>query len=101
MSKSTEEIRAEIEAQGELQPGEAGWWQVWGASPRDIEGGDYVLLKTEGGVDEFYVAETYRCANHGMQYGIIVDGVKMTLGALSRITILRPGTKSTLSGSVR
>lgn len=43
-----------INAQGRLEPGEEGYWKVWGASIRDIQRGDLVILKraTEDGKGE-------------------------------------------------
>jgi len=96
--RTTSEVRVEVEAQGPIKKGTQGWWPVWGSSPQDIEPGDYVLV---AGGDEFYVQDTYRAKAAPMRVGVVVDGEAQTIGAMCRITILRPGTKSTLSRSVR
>jgi hypothetical protein len=46
-SESTEPgpLTVALEAQGSLQPGQEGWWKVWGASVRDVQPGDIVMLK--------------------------------------------------------
>jgi hypothetical protein len=89
-------VRAEVEAQGALQPGTEGWWQVWGAVPGDLEPGDYVLMKD----DEFLVQDVF-VAKSPARIGIVVDGERLTLGLLCRVVILRRGTHGTLSRSVR
>lgn len=96
--ETTETVKAVIEAQGVLQPGDEGFWPVWGATPQDIRAGDYVI--TAGG-DEFYVQETYRSNAAPLRVGFVVDGEKESIGALCRIAILRPGTKNTLGDYVR
>ncbi len=97
--KGTDEVRAEIEAQPRLQPGEPGWWQVWGASVPDIRPGDYVLTK----VEEFYVQDTF--VPEGLRaytsLGLVTDGERSVIGRLCPIVLLRPGTRNTLSDSVR
>ena len=97
-TKTTDEVKAEVDAQPVLEPGTEGWWRVWGASPHSIEPGDYVLCKDGDGVDEFYVQSTYKPKSYPMTFGIVVDGREMTIGALAGpLVILRRGTKNTLA----
>lgn len=91
------EALAQLEAQPVLQPGEAGWWKVWGASPRDIRAGDIVITTSE----TFYVDDVYIAKAAPMRIGIVVDGEHQTIGALCPIVLVRQGTKNTLSESVR
>jgi hypothetical protein len=95
-TRGTDEVRAEIEAQPALQPGESGWWKVWGARARDIRPGDYVLTADE----EFYVQDTF-AAKSIVRLGIVCDGERSTIGMLCPVVILRPGTHHTLSESAR
>lgn len=94
---TTADVKAEINRQTVLQPGESGWWRVWGSSPQDMRAGDYVLMPD----DEFYVQDTYQAKAHPLRYGIVVDGERMTVGALSTVVIFRRGTKNTLSDTCR
>lgn len=97
---STATVRAAIEAQPVLSPGEEGWWKVYGASPRDIQPGDFVLTRddTDGFlVDDVFTSEAWR----GIRTGIVVDGERQSIGTYCPIVLLRRGTKATLAGSVR
>lgn len=89
----TATARAEIDAQPVLHPGTGGWWKVYGATTRSILPGDYVL--TTGG-DEFYVQDTYPREDF-IRVGIIIDGVKSSIGILHPIVLLRKGTRATLA----
>lgn len=89
----TATIRAEIEAQPVLHPGDEGWWKVYGARVRDIRPGDYVLCK-DG--EEFYVQDTYQGLDL-IRPGIVIDGVRSSIGILHPITLLRKGTRATLA----
>jgi hypothetical protein len=95
--KTTTEVRAQIEAQPVLQPGEQGWWKVYGASARDIQPGDYVMTKG----DEFFVQDTYEFSTTGIRIGLVIDGERCTFGFACPLILLRQGTKATLSGSIR
>jgi hypothetical protein len=100
VTATTAQVRADIEAQPRLAAGEEGWWKVYGASPRDIQAGDFVLTRddTDGFlVDDVYVNEAWR----GIRTGIVVDGERQSIGTYCPIVLLRRGTKATLAGSVR
>lgn len=47
-------LTARLDAQGVLQPGEQGWWKVWGASARSIRTGDMLMAKRG---DEYFECE--------------------------------------------
>lgn len=91
---NTAEAVAAYEAQPVLQPGEPGWWEVWGASPQDIRPGDLVLLK---GGDSIFVQDTFLAKAHPIRVGLISDGEKCTLGVLCPIALIRQGTRNTLA----
>ena len=95
------EAIAQFEAQPVLQPGEPGWWKVWGASPRDIRAGDIVIAKTDGRVETFYVENTFLAKTHPIRIGMVVNGEQCTIGVLAPIALVRQGTKNMLSDYVR
>lgn len=95
--RTTAEVRAEIEAQGVLQPGEPGWWEVWGASPQDVRTGDYLLF---GDGEEMYIQYAERASN-GWQVRYQRDGEWYRMGLGCRLVLLRRGTRHTLSDTVR
>lgn len=97
MPTTTAQAQAEFEAQPRLQPGEAGWWKVWGASVRDIRAGDLVLYKRDGVVTFAYIQETYESPAAPLRFGFVEDGVRFSLGALVPVVVVRPGTKNTLA----
>lgn len=86
-------VRAEIEAQPVLHPGDHGWWKVYGATTRDILPGDYVLTKAG---EEFYVQDTYPREDF-IRVGVVIDGVKSSIGILHPIVLLRKGVRATLA----
>lgn len=94
--RTTEQVKPLIEAQPILQPGEAGWWRVYGATPRDIRPGDYVMERD----GEYLVQDTF-IAKSVARVGIVVDGERITLGLLYPIVLLREGIKNTLSEYAR
>lgn len=99
--RTSAEVRATVEAQPRMEPGTFGFWEVWGATPQDIQGGDYVLVKMrDGSVDEFFVQDTFVAKNVARK-GVVVDGERMTLGLLCPIVILREGTRGVLSPTAR
>jgi hypothetical protein len=88
----------EFETQGKLEAGTEGWWQVWGASPHHIKGGDIILTKGSGDdIDTLYVEDTFTAKAAPMRVGIVINGNKETLGALCPIILLRRGTHNTLA----
>ena len=84
---------------GVLQPGTPGYWQVWGASARDVRVGDLVIARWENedgthSLEEYEIAEV----THGFPTRCVAtDGRKFWLGALQRLAVLRQGTHNTLS----
>jgi hypothetical protein len=86
-----------------LQPGEYGMWQVWGACPDDIRPNDLVLF-SDGA--SFTVADTFRprawpCRIGFTTYDVNPDGQRLTVGRLSPVGLMRPGTHHTLGEHVR
>ena len=87
-------------AQAALQPGTAGWWEVWGATPAAIKAGDIVALATPPGeeADIFYVEDVYTAAAAPMRRGLVVNGERVTIGALCTVAgLFRRGTHHTLA----
>jgi hypothetical protein len=100
---NNQELNQELDAQdakGRLQPGEPGWWQVWGASVQDIEPGDAVVEAGTGG-EWFYVQDVFQSNSPWLRLGIVVDGERQTIGIACPIGLMRRGTKNTLAASVR
>ena len=81
-----------LEAQGELQPGDQGYWKVWGARPNDIRVGDIVM--TDGSEDQ--VAEIDRSDIVRVRI-VTTTGDRFSLGALCPVIVLRWGTHNTLA----
>lgn len=102
---NTQELRAELAAQGTLKPGESGWWKVWGASVCDIRPGDAVGFRSDpvdtDSAEWHFVEDTFQAKSWPIRWGIVEDGERYTLGALCPIVLLRKGDRNTLSGSVR
>lgn len=99
-SEASEKAFREFESQGELQPGEEGYWKVWGAMVRHIRPGDLVLSKTNP--DDLSICidlieDVYTPKNYPLHFGVVINGDKFTLGALTAIILLRKGTKNTLA----
>lgn len=104
MNTNSQAALAAFEAQGSLQPGEQGWWKVWGASLADVRAGDLILTAdpdADGGLVPTLVEETFRPAAYPARHGFVADGARFTIGALCPIVLLRQGTHNTLAGSVR
>lgn len=92
-------VHDEIVAQGALKPGEPGWWKIWGASVRDIRPGDAVMDSSEEG---FYLVEDmYLAKSSPLRVGIVVNGERMTIGAMTPVIVMRRSTHNILAESVR
>jgi hypothetical protein len=86
------------------EPGTWGFWEVWGAVPRDLRPGDVLLCKVrdtdETSVD--YVAEVVGLGPSGARLNYVnQDGKTMSIGLLAPVVVVRWGTHGTLSDSVR
>lgn len=92
---NTAELNEVLDAQPRLQPGEEGWWKVWGARPHNVRAGDAVVLDADEGW--LYVQETYEPKTAPMRVGWVVDGERMTYGALAPVVVLRRETHNTLA----
>ena len=118
-----------INTQGRLEPGDEGYWRVWGASVRDIQPGDIVVLRyADGEACEYEVGEyaprearevdgrpntaidDMMARGHtggGISMDQIrprwraTDGELFTVGALQPIGLLRKSTHNVLSGYVK
>ena len=91
-------FEAHAASEARLQPGEQGWWPVWGASLRDVQEGDIIAFKNGDEVETNYVAGLFEAKAAPMRVGLIDQNhSEYTLGALVRIVLWRQGTKNTLS----
>lgn len=96
----TAEAVAQFEGQGALQPGSEGWWKVWGASVRHIRTGDLVATLSEDGereLDWMLIQDRFGAKAAPLRQGFVVDGERVTLGALAPVVVLRRGTHNTLA----
>ena len=88
-----------LDAQGILQPGEQGWWRVYGARAEDILPGDLVMIKD----DEFQVAERAPWGNRWDTLRVrfrTAAGELRTVGMLQPVEVVRRGTHCTLAQSI-
>jgi hypothetical protein len=97
---TSEEAWRQAEAQGELKPGEQGWWKVWGARIIDVRAGDLLLVKdaNTGEVVADLVSEIRPAGGWaGMRLLYTSDGVDRSIGALAPFVLLRQGTHNMLA----
>ena len=105
--KATEPMTAALDAQGALEPGTEGYWQVWGARTQDIQPGDLVMIRYEDtGISEFEVAELAPRGDGDLRDTIrprfrAATGELFHVGALQPVVVMRKGTHHTLAGSVQ
>lgn len=91
----SEEAWAQAQGQGTLQPGEQGWWRVWGANITHVRAGDILLAKGDAPT---LIAERFEAKAAPLRQGFVsAEGERFTMGAMARIEILRPGTHNTLA----
>lgn len=84
----------EIEAQGKLERGQAGWWQVWGASALDIQAGD-VVVDSQGPYEVFAVK------GKGLTtLALDTSEGDIHVGFQANIRVIRKGTENTLAESI-
>lgn len=93
-----------LNEQGVLQPGDSGYWKLWGACVMDIETGDLVMCKgaSGGSFDQFEITEVL-----SPREGYLTDlcrrrfrdaeGEIFSLGMLCPVIVLRKGTHNMLS----
>jgi hypothetical protein len=97
-------IATALDAQGILQPGQEGYWQVWGARASDIRHADLVMVKgRDGQVREYAVAEPAPWGDiRDIAYPRFRDesGELFSVGALQPVVVLRRGTRHTLADSI-
>ena len=96
-----------LDAQGTLQPGTEGWWQVWGARAQDIRPGDMVMMTYTDAPEpiEFQVQEPAPRGDNDLRDVVrprflATDGTHHHIGALQKIVVLRRGTRHTLADSI-
>ena len=114
-----------LEAQGDLKPGDQGYWEVWGARAMDIRPGDLVLMRwsqddeAKRGVHHFAEYEVLEMAPHPPREDGREDlrnscrvrflttsstpdrPVYGSVGMLQVMKLVRPGTHHTLGDYVR
>ena len=79
-----------------LQPGQEGWWKVWGARPLNLRAGDRLVTLEDGELVETNVAAT---EHRTVMVAITTDtGEKTFIGmANPQAAIFRWGTHHTLA----
>lgn len=92
-----------LEAQPALEPGDEGYWKVWGASYRDIRPGDIIACKSgldpEGEVHTYEVADTKEWLPG---VGIVTpEGKEIGIGGLQPLVVFRWNDRNMLADSVR
>jgi hypothetical protein len=102
-------ILASQQETGKLQPGDPGYWQVWGARAADIRPGDLVMMaRGEGDARQFYEFQCAECLPTRPDHLIgdtcqprfrTTDGRVLGVGMVQRIKIVRYGTHNTLADS--
>lgn len=88
---STASAAAHFALQGTLEPGQEGFWKVYGAKVNNIREGDLILTQGEEGEATFtYIKGTFTAKAAPMRKGLIDDkGEQFTLGALLPVIVLR------------
>jgi hypothetical protein len=104
--KTTAEAVAAFESQGVLQPGETGWWKVWGANPHTIRTGDLVMFKHDNEYETNLITGTFVSNAHPLRVGLVSDACefedgKFTLGAFGPVVVVRWGDRNTLAENLR
>ncbi len=98
-----------LDAQGALQPGTEGWWQVYGARAQDVRPGDMIMMQSSDQPEpvEFQVQDYAPRDAPGKDLRDVVrprflatDGTHRHIGALQPIVVLRRGTRHTLADSI-
>lgn len=84
----------EIEAQGALEPGQEGWWRVWGASILDVKAGDVVVDRT--GAYEVFEVKGRTLTQVVMETS---EG-EIRAGMMAQIKLIRKSTHNILSDTV-
>lgn len=89
----------------DIQPGDEGWWKVWGARVNDIREGDMIMLKPKGEEITEHVI-TRIVPESGMAKAVWLrfidaDGEDIRIGRMCAVAVIRKGTHNTLAGSAR
>lgn len=101
-----------LEDQGALEPGQDGYWKVFGAMAYDVQQGDLVMVgwkdreTGETGVDQYQVAALAPREDQPFMDQVrprfrSPSGEFFTIGALQPIQLVRWGTHHVLAKSVR
>jgi len=99
-------VEAALNAQGILQPGQPGYWKVWGAQASDIRPGDLVMVKYEDtGIREYEVAELAPRGGSNLldvvrPRFLSTAGDLFTVGALQPVEVLRKDIQNRLAPSI-
>lgn len=95
---TTTAARTAFEGQGEIAPGTQGYWKVWGARPCDIRTGDLIMTKDGDDVRYDLILDRFAAKAAPIRQGLVnAEGEQFTLGALTPVIVLRPGTHHTLA----
>ena len=86
-----------LDAQGVLQPGEKGFWKVWGARIYNIRAGDLLMFKGRDGTTQECQVESVDHTEIVCPKVVATDGREFRLGALMPIILLRQETHNILA----
>jgi hypothetical protein len=96
MTPNEQELHDQLEADTRLQPGDNGWWRVWGAGPLHAKPGDIIV--TMNG-DELTFDEVVDVIPREMRVVFVKpDGSVFRMGMGFRgLMVFRRGTKNVLA----
>lgn len=87
-----------------LQPGQPGWWRVFGARAQDIRPGDRVVWLGRDGIRDETAVERVPYGDllwDRMRYRFRpLEGPLFNIGALQPVVVLRWGTRHTPADSI-
>ena len=96
MTSSVDECKAQMESETRLQPGEEGWWRLWGARTYHIKVGDVIVTLDQPNLLFDEVVELEDKPTH-VRYKN-QDGNWWTMGhGNTKWLLYRKGTKNTLA----
>lgn len=92
----------DYEAQGVLQPGDEGWWQLWGARPMHLQAGDLFCWKPgdgSGSVSPWLEVDRCEPTMFGMKVWTVneVDQRPWSIGDWCIVAVVRRGTHNMLA----
>lgn len=97
-------VTTALDAQGTLEPGQTGYWRIYGARISDARPGDLLMVKPKDGeITEHEIKEIV--TESGMLSAMYVRFIDVTgedirIGRLCPVIVLRKGTHHVLADSI-